>query len=170
MYEIIKHYRENCDYELAYQFFILADKIRNTHTSRNYLFTEMDVYNYKIDYEFSIIGYYANPDKINIKRTCMTVIKHDYIEHNVFSNVLSNYKFYTDALTNLSIPILTVNLHLLQTIFILLIESFDTNITNIVSKYHQKIITTRPYSLPSYNTKVMGYFWFNMNHNRSSVF
>ena len=30
-------------------------------------------------------------------------------------------------------------------IFILLIESFDTNITNIVSKYHQKIITARPY-------------------------
>ena len=125
LYEIIKHYRQNSNYELAYQFFILADKIRKTHTSRNYLFTEMDVYNYKIDYEFSILGYYANPDNLDLKRTCMTVIKHDYIEHGVYSNVLSNFKFYTDAITDLSIPIRTENLHLLQTIGKKLITDTD---------------------------------------------
>jgi tetratricopeptide (TPR) repeat protein len=125
LYEIIKHYRHNCDYELAYQFFIIADKIRKTHTSRDYLFTEMDIYNYKIDYEFSIIGYYSNPDKFDLKSTCMTVIKHDYIEYSTYLNVLSNYKFYTDAITDLSISIHTENLNLLQTIGNKLITDTD---------------------------------------------
>lgn len=116
LYEIIKHYRQLCDYNLAYKFYAIADHERKTHTSRNYLFTEMDVYNYKIDYELSILGYYFNSNNYDLKKICVDVLKYESLEMSKYLNILSNYKFYTDAITDSSIPISTDNQSLLQLI------------------------------------------------------
>jgi glycosyltransferase involved in cell wall biosynthesis len=125
LYEIIKHYRQLCDYNLAYKFYAIADKERKTHTSRNYLFTEMDVYNFKIDYELSILGYYSNFDNYDLKKTCINVLKHESLEQSKYYNVLSNYKFYTDAIIESSIPISIDNLYLFNSIGKDLVD--DTN-------------------------------------------
>jgi glycosyltransferase involved in cell wall biosynthesis len=125
LYEIIKHYRQLCDYNLAYKFYAIADKERKTHTSRNYLFTEMDVYNFKIDYELSIIGYYFNFDNYDLKKICVNVLTHESLEQSKYYNVLSNYKFYTDAIIESSIPISIDNLSLLNSIGKDLVD--DTN-------------------------------------------
>lgn len=116
LYEIIKYYRNLSYYNIAYKFYLIAKYERDTHTSRNYLFTEMDVYNYKIDYEFTIIGYYINYESIDLKYTSMHVLKQKSIDQSQFSNTLSNYKFYTSAITDLSSSILFDNLLLLNQI------------------------------------------------------
>jgi tetratricopeptide (TPR) repeat protein len=96
--EIVKYYRETGKNKLAYSFYTLADKMRTIHPERDYLFTDKDAYEYKLDYELSIIGYYTNPDNLNIPKCCMKVVNHKNIDETSIINVLSNYKFYTPAL------------------------------------------------------------------------
>ena len=57
-----------------------------------------DVYDYKIDYEFTISGYYYNPDKINITDLCMKVLAVPSIEESIIKNMMANYKFYAPKL------------------------------------------------------------------------
>lgn len=128
LYEIISHYRQLCDYNLAYKFFVIADNERKKHTARNYLFTQMDVYNFKIDYELSIIGYYFNSEHYDLKQTCMKIIKNESLDNSKYLNVLSNYKFYTDAITDFSIPMDLDNLDMLDNIGKDLIH--DTNMVS----------------------------------------
>ena len=112
--EIIKYYRENGKNNLAYAFYLLADKSRKTYPNIDYLFTDKDSYEYKLDFELSIIGYYTNPENYNMPKCCMTVINHPNINENAVQNVLSNYKFYTPALCDESVDAL--NISVLQTI------------------------------------------------------
>jgi len=98
LYEIIKYYRMSGKTTLAYAFYVLADNARTLHPSRDYLFTDKDLYEYKLDFELSIIGYYTNPNNYNISHCCIDVVNHPYVDTNSVSNVLSNYKFYATAL------------------------------------------------------------------------
>jgi len=112
--EIVKYYRENGKNNLAYAFYMLADKSRNTYPHRDYLFTEKDAYEYKLDFELSIIGYYTNPENYNMPKCCMTVINHPNIDEAAGKNVLSNYKFYSPALCDKKVDVLDISA--LQTI------------------------------------------------------
>ena len=116
LYEIIQYYRNNGKNELAYTFYRMADCQRKKHKSWDYLFLQKDVYDYKIDYEFSILGYYCNHDNYDLIDTCMRVISYPGIETSISKNVLSNYKFYTKELIKQSAPLSTKNTELLQTI------------------------------------------------------
>ena len=102
LYEIVKYYRIQGCHNLAYTFYMLADYERKTHSTWDYLFLQKDIYDYKLDYELSIIGYYCNRDKHNLAKVSMKVLasacKND-------QNILSNYKFYTDKLSKYAIPI-----------------------------------------------------------------
>lgn len=104
LYEIIKYYRIAGKNKLSYAFYQLADKSRKLYPSRDYLFTEKDIYEYKLDFELSIIGYYTNPEKYNIAKCCMDVVNHPNVDEPAVKNVLSNYKFYTNALNDKCIP------------------------------------------------------------------
>jgi hypothetical protein len=77
----------------------------------DHLFVQNDVYDYKIDYEYTISGYYCNPDKTDIAALCMRVMAVETVDHGVIQNVLSNYKFYAEKLTTkcraLAMPIVT---------------------------------------------------------------
>jgi tetratricopeptide (TPR) repeat protein len=94
LYEIIHYYRETGKNELAYIFFKIADDKKRQSKKFDYLFLEKDVYNYKLDYELSIVGYYHNVDNYDLARCCMNLMAYHNIEHWIFNNVLSNYKFY----------------------------------------------------------------------------
>jgi tetratricopeptide (TPR) repeat protein len=101
--EIITHYRMSGKNKLAYAFYLLANKSRTTYPSRDYLFTDKDAYEYKLDYELSIIGYYTNPEKYDIPKCCMSLVNHPNIDESSIKNIISNYKFYSHALSNKSV-------------------------------------------------------------------
>ena len=98
LYEIISHYRQIGKNQLAYMFYVMALKQRLLNPNPDYLFLQRDVYDYKLDYEFSIIGYYCNIDNYDMSRICTKVLNCKTSEWNIVRNVLSNYKFYSKKL------------------------------------------------------------------------
>ena len=110
LYYIVQYYRKQGHNQLAYHFFRMADQIRTTHTERDFLFTQLDIYTYKLDYELSIIGYYCNPDEYNLARVSMNVLRQPLSEEDsIYKNVLSNYKFYAMSLSKYAFPMCTKN-------------------------------------------------------------
>ena len=102
LYEIIKYYRLQGNNELAYTFYMLADYSRKKYTNLDYLFLQKDIYDYKLDYELSIVGYYCNKDNHDLANVSMKVLASQSLDDKM---VLSNYKFYTDSLSKYTIPI-----------------------------------------------------------------
>jgi len=101
LYEIAGYYRNISKNHLAYAFFVMADKQRRKYSDRkkvDYLFVQKDVYDYKLDYEMSIIGYYANDDGYDLCDYCMRVLSCPTPEDYIIRNVFSNYKFYTSKI------------------------------------------------------------------------
>ncbi len=101
IYEIIHHYRNESKHKLAYEFYRIAqEQLKGVDKSKiDYLFLQNDVYDYKIDYEYSIVGYYYNPDNIDMAALSMRVMTARNIEDSIMKNVMSNYKFYCKPLT-----------------------------------------------------------------------
>ena len=122
LYELIHYYRNNGKNVLAYTFFALADYHRKQSTKWDYLFLQKDIYDYKIDYEFSIVGYYCNRDNYNLIDTCMKVLAYPGADEGICKNVLSNYKFYTKDLQSYNLQgynlqsLTSENLKVLQSI------------------------------------------------------
>jgi tetratricopeptide (TPR) repeat protein len=105
LYEIINHYRVAGKNTLAHHFYLLAEESRRKYTERDHLFTLMDIYEYKLDYEMSIIGYYCNKSDQDLPLACMNTISHKSVSDGIFRNVLSNYKFYTTNISENALPI-----------------------------------------------------------------
>jgi tetratricopeptide (TPR) repeat protein len=100
LYEIISHYRQIGKNQIAYMFYIMALKQVLLNPTPDYLFLQRDVYDYKLDYEFSIIGYYCNVDNYDMTRICTKVLNCKNTEWNIVRNVMSNYKFYSKKLVD----------------------------------------------------------------------
>ena len=100
IYEIIHHYRNTSKHKLAYEFYKIAqEQLKGVDKSKiDYLFLQNDVYDYKIDYEYTITGYYYNPENIDMAALSMRVLTAKNIEDSILKNVLSNYKFYCKPL------------------------------------------------------------------------
>lgn len=97
LYQIVQYYRNNGKNRIAYQYYVMAKRVLDINgVSDDFLFLEKDVYEYKLDYEFSIIGYYENPDSISLKNLCMRLLACSIIEHGISRNILNNYKFYVE--------------------------------------------------------------------------
>lgn len=94
LYEIVHYYRNKGKNQLAYQFYVMAKQQMKEFPNFDYLFLEKDVYDFKLDYEFSIIGYYCNKFGIDLVACCMKLFKNENVEEWMFKNILSNYKFY----------------------------------------------------------------------------
>jgi glycosyltransferase involved in cell wall biosynthesis len=103
LYEIVSYYRKGGKNELAYLFYVSALKQTLLNPTPDYLFLQKDVYDYKLDYEFSIIGYYCNIDKYDMTRICQRVLNSPTADEGIIRNVMSNYKFYAKALSNHSV-------------------------------------------------------------------
>ena len=93
LYEITQHYRYLGKNQIAYMFYLMADRMRKEHLERDYLFMQRDIYDYKIDFELSIIAYYVNLDKYDLNIVNMRVLSDPHIENWILNNVMSNYKF-----------------------------------------------------------------------------
>jgi len=93
LYEIIQYYRYIGKNQIAYMFYMVADRMRKDHPERDYLFMQRDVYDYKLDFELSIIGYYVNLDKFDLNVVNMKVLSDSHLENWILNNVTSNYKF-----------------------------------------------------------------------------
>ena len=101
LYRIVNYYRNNGKNKLAYQYYLFAKRVLEQNPmSTDYLFLENDVYEYKLEYEFSIIGFYENPDAISMKNHSMKLLACPIIEDGVSRNILSNYKFYVEKMVN----------------------------------------------------------------------
>ena len=98
LYELVSHYRQTGKNELAYLFYVSALKQLLLNPKPDYLFFQNDVYEYKLDYEFSIFGYYCNIDKYDLTRICHKVLNVANADEKITRNVLSNYKFYAKSL------------------------------------------------------------------------
>ena len=115
LYKIIKYYRIHGKHYLANIFYHLANKERIKTKTWEYLFTELDIYYYKLDYELSIFGYYSNIHKTDLSEISMKVLGHE-CNDIIARNVLSNYKFYTPSLITFALPMLENNICTLQSI------------------------------------------------------
>jgi tetratricopeptide (TPR) repeat protein len=96
LFEIIEHYRYEGKNQLSYFFYCIADRMRKDHPEREYLFMQKDIYDYRLDYELSILGYYVNLDNHDLKLVSMKVLSNPFVADNTITNVFSNYKFYTE--------------------------------------------------------------------------
>jgi len=100
LYEIVKYYRTTGKNTLAYTYYNLAKYEINRKTDFDNLFLEKDIYDYKLDYELSIIGYYCNWDNYDLAKVSMNILSNSTTIDYIFKNVLSNYKFYTKDIAN----------------------------------------------------------------------
>jgi tetratricopeptide (TPR) repeat protein len=110
LYEIIHHLRCNGKNNLAYGFYVMADNERTKHNHTDYLFLQKDVYDYKLDYELSIIGYYCNYMNYDLCKCSMKVLNCPFLEDNIAKNVFSNYKFYANPIL-LDLPSISLDPH-----------------------------------------------------------
>jgi tetratricopeptide (TPR) repeat protein len=101
LYEIINHYRIEKKYVLAYHYFEIAWREWKKN-NRDFLFLQNDVYDYKLLYELSIIGYYSKHDKTEISQICMNLFVQPNINETYCRNILKNYKYYSPTLCEMT--------------------------------------------------------------------
>lgn len=147
LYRIINYYREHGKNKLAYQYYLFAKRVLEQNPmSTDYLFLENDVYEYKLDYEFSIIGFYENPDAISMKNHSMKLLACSIIEDGISRNILSNYKFYVEKLVNFKKTMNNTLLNLFNTIgksIDIDRSEFNSSTPSICILNNQFIINTR---------------------------
>ena len=115
IYEIVKYYREHGKNKLAYIYYTVAEKSRKKWgASSEYLFLQKDIYDYKLDYEMSIIGYYTNEDNYDLNKINMKVISDKHIDDGTSKNVLENYKFYSKKIIEQNKPLSKQNMDVLE--------------------------------------------------------
>jgi glycosyltransferase involved in cell wall biosynthesis len=99
IYELIKYYRETSKHVLAHTFYKLAIQSESMKGSPPvFLFLENDVYDYKLHYEFSVFGYYHNPDKVDLAHHTSQLLQRVLVPEYLQANILQNYTFYTPRL------------------------------------------------------------------------
>lgn len=99
LYEIIHYYREQGKNQTAYMYAVAAYQSRKRFgASDDFLFLQKDVYDYKLDYELSIIGYYENHQNYSMPNISMKVLSYPHLPDFIFKNVFNNYKFYSPKL------------------------------------------------------------------------
>jgi tetratricopeptide (TPR) repeat protein len=98
LFEIIKHYRIVGKQRLAYMLYTVAEKIANAKTTWDNLFLHKDVYDYLLDYEMTILGYYHNDANYDLRRLTMRVISDSACPNHIIKNAIMNYKFYSESI------------------------------------------------------------------------
>ena len=96
LYEIVNHYRHLSKHKLADHYYQMAKKILAEKLDKdNYLFLHNDIYTYKLDYEYTILGYYLGIQNMNTET--MTILNHSD-DSSLNHNLKTNMKFYKDFL------------------------------------------------------------------------
>jgi tetratricopeptide (TPR) repeat protein len=148
IYEIVKYYRERGKNKMAYLYYTAADKsMTKWGASSEYLFLQKDIYDYKLDYEMTIIGYYANDDNYDLNKISMKVISDPNIDDDTSRNVMNNYKFYSKKIMEHQIKLTNQNMEVLEqaTKSLKIEESgeFITSTPSITTRGNHLIINVR---------------------------
>jgi len=98
LYEIVKYYRENKKYLLAYHFYKIANSI--PFPKDDILFVHTNVYEYLLDYEYLLIHYYIPDSNTNESIQTITMRLMNILPCGIFYNLLSNLKYYIKPLTS----------------------------------------------------------------------
>jgi len=96
IHKLVNYYREKGKHALAKGFYIMAESHKPRNNKDDFLFREDAVYNFLMDYEYTIIAYYLG-DK-TFSKPFLNVFNNSN-DMNIILNVLRNLKFY-----NLSKP------------------------------------------------------------------
>ena len=99
LYELARYYREKCKNKIALAFCKLAG---DAAVPDDCLFLQKDVYDYKMAYELSIIGYYCDIPKSELAAACVRVLSAKGVDYSIRENTMANYKFYAPRLNVLS--------------------------------------------------------------------
>jgi glycosyltransferase involved in cell wall biosynthesis len=114
LYEIAKHFRVIGKHRLSQSAYAIAVREMVAHPSRDHLFLQQDVYDYKLHYEMTVVGYYHNPDGLDLAALSTRVMCCPGIEESLRTNVLANYKFYATALRDRADPMRPENAEMLD--------------------------------------------------------
>jgi glycosyltransferase involved in cell wall biosynthesis len=101
LYEIVKHYRLEGKHRLAYSYYMLAKNELMKKHNLDYLFMQKDIYDYKLDYEMTIFGFYCNLHHYDLQLLAVNVLNYLQLPEGIRNNVWSNYKFYPLIFSNL---------------------------------------------------------------------
>ena len=161
LYQIVKHYRIKGKQKLSYVFYKLAKQV--PYPSDNILFIHKDIYNYLLDYEYSIIAFYVNKTA-DMRPIFMKLMN---VSSSSMGNLLSNYKFYVKSLDTYKIN--EINMSSYKEIADEEKDNFKATTPSIISNEDNYIINVRmvdytlhrngSYSYPdgySVNTKNIG--------------
>ncbi len=100
IYEIVCHYKNTGKQGLACKFYKMIEPQLALMRGKqlDFLFTENNIYDYKLDFEYSICAYYVeNKDNVEIQKLLMNILNKPAEEY-VLTNALNNYKFYASTL------------------------------------------------------------------------
>lgn len=103
LYEVVKLYREKGDNRLAKLYYDVAKRICEEKRHDEHLFLQRDIYDFRLDYEKSVFGFYFSETEIprrDLRKISMKLMNEPNFEPWFRGNVLSNYKFYSLALRN----------------------------------------------------------------------
>ena len=109
IYEIVKLYRNEEKYNIAYSFYKMALTMISSDISsyEQCLFLFNSVYNYQLDYEYTILAYYNNIS--NIQKPFVNILN---FTETFTKNLLNNYKFYDNYCCSKSTLDFSETLHL----------------------------------------------------------
>lgn len=103
--QIVKVYREAGQNRLAYLFCKWGKQClpQDDTCVPDVLFVHSSMYRYWLDYEMTIVGYYWNPDRVDLAGLAMSLLaKDDFcLDSGFLDNLLSNYKYYAPHITSL---------------------------------------------------------------------
>jgi tetratricopeptide (TPR) repeat protein len=117
LYEIVQYYRVESKHALSYLWYIIADTQRKKYPiTSDYLFLQKDIYDFKLDFELSIIGYYTNTENFDLRKSSIKVISDPNVDENIIRNVFSNYKFYSKKLIDSKTPVFDSLIKVLETV------------------------------------------------------
>lgn len=99
--EIVQHYRIKGHHRTAYHFYLMTTNYRNQLKGDDELFLVKDVYDYKLDYELSLLGYYMALDTYMMNNLCINLLNVPTIHESYKENIMANYKYYAVSLKRL---------------------------------------------------------------------
>jgi GR25 family glycosyltransferase involved in LPS biosynthesis len=133
LYEVIKYFREKGKYNLAYKYYSMISNniIQQSLDYSNKLFISHNIYDYELDFEFSIIACYVNKhiDAIPIYKRLFSC---NNINNNLMSLILSNFGFYKSYLDSNDIDF--------YNIFTKFVKKLEDNKEHKLTKEHYDII------------------------------
>jgi glycosyltransferase involved in cell wall biosynthesis len=105
LYEIVKYYCRSCNHKLAYYLYLMAREVLDSRPQLDdVLFFKKDVYEYLLDFEYTICANYYNPLKRDIMAVYMAIFRNPLLDNSTRGLLLNNLKFEAPKMRDISAP------------------------------------------------------------------